>query len=411
MWSKHKRDISVSKMEGHAFLFRVPCPNARRRILKQSIWQVNGQTMFVAKWTPGPLQEKPQLSMVPVWVDFTGVPLQFFNRDALKEIAGLVGHPIGLHPSTENLTNIEVARVYTVIDPRKPLPEAVNAQFETGEIRRITVSSPWLPSICSFCKKIGHTISRCSSAPKTCTTCNSVKHLTVNCPRTNPRKHVDANANARKNIDPTVRKQESINLNASKHEGETQGHREGKAPIRSLLPIVSKSQDGKVYRRKVQSSSLETTTPPTSNSFQLLDSVPETLSESPQKSFAEVSAQQVNNSITLGSGNQVAALALQPVTSAKKISTVTAQDSTLVFNYDLSKGGLCVDLSSHLSSPANVSSEDDSYSANVYVSSSENLSGEDDNSYDGNDNFIEVVSKRLRRHSKYQLGGRGPLTL
>ncbi|KAG2264115.1 hypothetical protein Bca52824_071194 [Brassica carinata] len=147
--------------------------------------------------------------------------------------------------------------------------------------------------------------------------------------------------------------------------------------------------DGKVYRRKDQGSSLETTTPPTSNSFQLLDSVPETLSEPPQKSFAEVSAQQVNNSITLGSGNQVAALALQPVTSAKKISTVTAQDSTLVFNYDLSKGGLCVDLSSHLSSPANVSSEDDS--ANGYVSSSEIFSGEDDNSYDGNDNFIEVL--------------------
>ncbi|WZZ74380.1 hypothetical protein YC2023_085750 [Brassica napus] len=174
-------------------------------------------------------------------------------------------------------------------------------------------------------------------------------------------------------------------------------------------PYSAPAADGKVYRRKDQGSSLETTTPPTSNSFQLLDSVPETLSEPPQKSFAEVSAQQVNNSITLGSGNQVAALALQPVTSAKKISTVTAQDSTLVFNYDLSKGGLCVDLSSHLSSPANVSSEDDS--ANGYVSSSENFSGEDDNSYDGNDKFIEVVSKRLRRHSKYQLGGRGPLTL
>lgn len=53
--------------------------------------------MFVAKWAPGPLQEKPELSMVPVWLDFTGVPLQFFNRDALKEIAGLVGHPICLH--------------------------------------------------------------------------------------------------------------------------------------------------------------------------------------------------------------------------------------------------------------------------------------------------------------------------
>ncbi|KAL0758366.1 hypothetical protein Bca101_074516 [Brassica carinata] len=39
-------------MEGNAFLFRVPCPNARRRILSQCLWQVDGQTMFVAKWAP-----------------------------------------------------------------------------------------------------------------------------------------------------------------------------------------------------------------------------------------------------------------------------------------------------------------------------------------------------------------------
>ncbi|KAF8090268.1 hypothetical protein N665_0481s0006 [Sinapis alba] len=139
MWSKQRRDISVSKMDGKAFLFRVPCPNARRRILSQCLWQVDGQTMFVAKWSPGVKPEKPALSTVPVWLDFVGVPLQFFNKDALKEIAGLVGHPICLHPSTENLTNIEVAKVYTVIDPRKPLPEAVNAQFEPGEVVRIQV--------------------------------------------------------------------------------------------------------------------------------------------------------------------------------------------------------------------------------------------------------------------------------
>lgn len=38
IWSKQRRDISVSKMEGHAFLFRVPCPHARRRILSQCLW-------------------------------------------------------------------------------------------------------------------------------------------------------------------------------------------------------------------------------------------------------------------------------------------------------------------------------------------------------------------------------------
>lgn len=38
MWSKQRRDIAVSKMDGNAFLFRVPCPNARRKILSQCLW-------------------------------------------------------------------------------------------------------------------------------------------------------------------------------------------------------------------------------------------------------------------------------------------------------------------------------------------------------------------------------------
>lgn len=48
IWSKYRRDITVSKMDNHAFLFRVPCPNARRRILSQNLWQIDGLTMFVA---------------------------------------------------------------------------------------------------------------------------------------------------------------------------------------------------------------------------------------------------------------------------------------------------------------------------------------------------------------------------
>lgn len=143
---------------------------------------------------------------MPVWLEFRGVPLQFFNGDALKEIAGMVSHPVCLHPSTEHLTDIEVAKVYTVIDPRKPLPEFVNARFESGDTRRISISSPFLLSLCTFCKKVGHSIIRCKVAPKTCTLCNSVKHLTVDCSQYNREKA------------------------------------KGKAPVKSLLPIVSQKK-------------------------------------------------------------------------------------------------------------------------------------------------------------------------
>lgn len=111
IWSRQRRDISVSKMEGNSFLFKVPCPIARRRILSQCLWQIDGQSMFVAKWSPEIKPSKPELSMVPVWLDFVGVPLEFFNKEGLEHIAGLVGHPVCLHPMTENLINVEVAKV------------------------------------------------------------------------------------------------------------------------------------------------------------------------------------------------------------------------------------------------------------------------------------------------------------
>ncbi|KAL0875745.1 hypothetical protein Bca101_025450 [Brassica carinata] len=402
IWSRQKRDISVSKMDGHAFLFRVPCPNARRKILSQSLWQVDGQTMFVAKWSPGPLQEKPELSMVPVWLDFTGVPLQFFNRDALKEIAGLVGHPICLHPATENLTNIEVARVYTVIDPRKPLPEGVNAQFESGEITRITVSSPWLPSLCSFCKKVGHTISRCKAAPKTCTICNSVKHTTDLCPRNRPKQ------------------------------------REGKAPVKSLLPTVSKtgakSKPELIYKRKETRPPSPTNSGPSSpkNSGHASATDPralppkdsQTLSQetilpltsvmvpplSPaiaQKTFAEVSVSTPKIAAHDAASSQFALPAI--TTSSSKAPSKVTSSSAIVFDYDVSNGGLHVDLSPHFISSSAAPSEDESFSSRDDSSASDSLTGGEENLEVEDDQFIQVMTKRLRRQAKAR--GRGPLSL
>lgn len=137
--------------------------------------------MFVADWEPGVTPEKPELTTAPIWLELRDVPLQFFNEEALELIAGQVGLPRCLHPSTANKSNLEVAKVLTLIDPRKPLPEAVNAQFDSGEIRRIRVSSPWMPPVCDHCKGIGHGIKHCRSAPILCKSCNSRLHTEKDC--------------------------------------------------------------------------------------------------------------------------------------------------------------------------------------------------------------------------------------
>lgn len=80
--------------------------------------------------------------MVLVLLEFTGVMLRFFNRDAMHEIAGVVCHLVCLHPSIENLTNFKVTNVYTIIDPEKKILEFVNARFKSGDTRITTVSNP-----------------------------------------------------------------------------------------------------------------------------------------------------------------------------------------------------------------------------------------------------------------------------
>lgn len=189
IWSKRFRDITVSKLEGHAYLFRIPNAETRRHVITQRLWQFEGQTMFVAHWEPGFLPEKPALTSAPIWLELRNVPLQFFNEDGLERIAGLVGHPKYLHPATANKTILDVAKVLTIIDPRKPLPEAVNVQFDSGDIARVAVSSPWMPPVCSHCKEIGHTIKRCPAAPITCKGCKSTAHLSDACPRSKGHNH------------------------------------------------------------------------------------------------------------------------------------------------------------------------------------------------------------------------------
>ena len=182
IWSKYYRDISVSKLEGFAFLFRIPNAATRHRVITQGLWQIEGQTMFVNKWEPGVIPAKPKLTSAPIWLELRNVPFQFFNEDGLERIAGLVGHPKFLHPTTANKTNLEVAKVFTVIDPRQPLPEAVNVQFDSEDISRVLVSSPWMPLVCGFCKEVGHITKRCPTAPKACSFCNSLSHASAKCP-------------------------------------------------------------------------------------------------------------------------------------------------------------------------------------------------------------------------------------
>ncbi|KAG7588439.1 Reverse transcriptase domain [Arabidopsis suecica] len=183
IWSNRHRDISISRLGVRTVLIKIPNAATRQRVLGQGLWHIEGQTMFVADWEPGLNPKMPELTEAPVWLEFRGVPPHFFSEEGFEHIAGMLGHPVYCHPSTINMTNLEVGKVLTIINPSVALPEAVNVQFASGEIHRVGVSSPWLPPICSHCEEVGHSIKRCPTAPVTCPACKSTAHAFDSCPR------------------------------------------------------------------------------------------------------------------------------------------------------------------------------------------------------------------------------------
>ncbi|CDY23208.1 BnaA04g05510D [Brassica napus] len=104
--------------------------------------------------------------------------------------------------------------------------------------------------------------------------------------------------------------------------------------------------------------------------------------------FAEISATPARKS-DLNSQISLPIRSPMPIISTSKAVTDTPSSSTVAFDYDVSKGGLIVDLSPHFVPSSAAPSEDESYSSQQGFSTPESLSEGEDNPDDENDQFIQ----------------------
>lgn len=284
------------------------------------------------------------MSEVPVWLEFTGVPPQFFNEEGLEHVAGALGHPLYLHPSTANLTNIEVAKVFTIINPSVPIPEVMNVQFESGVINRVEVNCPWLPPTCSHCQEIGHTIRRCPTAPITCPTCKSSSHSQENCPR------------SKKNLPP--------------------GKSSTEDPAKDPHTSVNRKNPSRRKKEKKKKMDRSSSPIPSPDKYLIVDDPKRSLS------IEEKSADKK-------SGKKLAKSPQGDIDGTSRLSRKSARKARVV--------------SSSSDSSEQESSESESSDSPVSDASSDPLSEDDDNPT-VDTAFTEVISKKQRRYGKKAAG-------
>lgn len=162
LWTSAEKSFKVDAhfINTKSVLFRIDDDFTRTRVLRRHFWHIADIPMVVQEWSPITVNSRPDLSAIPIWVDFKNVPDYLFTHKGLKFLGDVVGAYQKLHPNTERCIRLDVARILCVVNLEKPLPEMIHLDGEVESL--IQVHYPWLPSRCNTCEQWGHTMKDCT---------------------------------------------------------------------------------------------------------------------------------------------------------------------------------------------------------------------------------------------------------
>lgn len=155
--------IDAQFLSPRTVLFKIENDQMRQRVLRRHFWHIADIPLVVREWNPSIVDSKPDLTMIPLWVDLKNVPDNLFSEKGLKFLGDRIGSVQRLHPKTERCVRLDVARLLIVVNLEKPLPNKINLM---GMDTVIQVSYPWLPSRCSTCHEWGHDEKGCDRMQK-----------------------------------------------------------------------------------------------------------------------------------------------------------------------------------------------------------------------------------------------------
>ncbi|KAK6158941.1 hypothetical protein DH2020_006255 [Rehmannia glutinosa] len=124
-----------------------------------TLWSLGDCPMRVFKWTPS-FNPRTEAPLAPVWIRLPGLPIHFFDHNALFAISNIIGTPLQVDSLTASRSRLSMARVCIELDLLKERTEEILLEFdETSQVQKIIYER--VPDYCTHCKHIGHSIVGC----------------------------------------------------------------------------------------------------------------------------------------------------------------------------------------------------------------------------------------------------------
>lgn len=165
IWKKSGlRDVRAN---GHGFFFFLFEEEGELgRVLDGGPWFFGGRMLILKKWMPQMELVKERMQVIPIWVHFHNVPLEYWTAQGLSHIASAVGKPLYADEMTKKCQRLTFAKVCVEVDLNSTFPSSFELLYPSGDSVTVEIKYPWHPLKCLHCKVFGHSGDHCPARTK-----------------------------------------------------------------------------------------------------------------------------------------------------------------------------------------------------------------------------------------------------
>ncbi|XP_019256255.1 PREDICTED: uncharacterized protein LOC109234641 [Nicotiana attenuata] len=147
------------------FIFKFENEEDKAAILQQGPYTFNYRPFILKQWDLEFQMHKESTQIVPMWVMFPNLPIQFWAPGNLGRIASCIGNPICTDKLTTQEQRIAYAKILIEMDISQPLPDSLSLELPDGKYYSQDIEYEWKPMYCQDCLKVGHVTGDCKKRP------------------------------------------------------------------------------------------------------------------------------------------------------------------------------------------------------------------------------------------------------
>ncbi|XP_070049158.1 uncharacterized protein [Nicotiana tomentosiformis] len=130
------------------FIFKFENEKDKAVILEEGPYTFNYMPFILKQWDPEFQMNKESTQIVPMWVMFPNLPIQFWALGNLDRIASYLGNPVCSDKLIAQEQRIVYARILIEMDISQPFPDSFSIYLPNGKSYSQSIEYEWKPIYC-----------------------------------------------------------------------------------------------------------------------------------------------------------------------------------------------------------------------------------------------------------------------